>query len=168
MGLFTPDVDTLRDLYTTELKRALNMERQIIDALPKMIEKSSTPQLANAFRTHLEQTREHAARVERILNENTGETSDSKCKGIAALISEGESNISDAGNESVRDVVLIAAGNQVEHHEMAVYGTLRNWAMVLGDQRAAELLQRNLDEEKEADKILTGLAEQINVAAPAA
>lgn len=168
MGLFTPDTDTLRELYTTELKRALNMERQIIDALPKMIEKSNNQQLANAFRNHLEQTKEHASRVERILNDNTGGTSDSKCKGISALISEGESNISDAGNEQVRDVVLIAAGNQVEHHEMAVYGTLRTWARVLGEQRHAELLQRNLEEEKEADKLLTSLADQINVSAPVA
>ena len=167
MGLFTPDVDTLRELYTTELKKALSMERQIVEALPKMIEKSSAPELANAFRTHLEQSKEHVSRVERILSESTGETSDSKCKGIAALLSEGESNISAAGNESVRDVVLIAAGNQVEHHEMAVYGTLRNWAMILGQTKHAELLEKNLEDEKQADKLLTSLADQINVAAPA-
>jgi ferritin-like metal-binding protein YciE len=168
MGLFTTDVDTLRDLYTTELKKALNMERQLIDALPKMIEKSNATELANAFRTHLEQTKEHAARVERILNDNTGETDDSRCKGMSSLISEGESQISAAGNEAIRDVVLIAAGNQVEHHEMAVYGTLRNWAMILGEQNHAQLLERNLEDEKQADKLLTSLAEQINVSAPVA
>ena len=168
MGLFTPDVDTLRTLYTTELQKALSMERQLVDALPKMIEKSTTPQLADAFRTHLEQTKQHVSRVERILSADTGGASDSKCKAMSAIISEGETSIGDAGNESVRDVVLIAAGNQVEHHEMAVYGTLRNWAMILGEQQHAQLLEKNLEEEKEADKLLTKLADQINVAAPAA
>lgn len=168
MGLFTPDVDTLRELYTTELKKALSMERQIVDALPKMIEKSSQPQLANAFRTHLEQTKEHVSRLERILNDNTGETDSSRCKAMSSIISEGESSISDAGNESIRDVVLIAAGNQVEHHEMAVYGTLRTWARILGEQQHASLLQQTLDEEGQTDKILTSLAEQVNVSAPVA
>lgn len=168
MGLFTPDVDTLRDLYTTELQKALSMERQIVDALPKMIEKSSTPQLASAFRTHLEETREHVSRLERILNENTGDVDSSRCKAMSAIISEGESSISDAGNENIRDVVLIAAGNQVEHHEMAVYGTLRSWARILGEQQHAALLQKTLDEEGQADQLLTSLANQINVAAPVA
>lgn len=168
MGLFTPDVDTLRELYTTELKKALSMERQIVDALPKMIEKSTNQQLANGFRTHLEQTKEHVSRLERILNENTGDVDSSRCKAMSSIISEGETTIGAAGNEQVRDVVLIAAGNQVEHHEMAVYGTLRNWAMVLGEQRHAELLDKTLEEEKQTDKILTSLAEQINVSAPVA
>ena len=144
------------------------MEKQIVDALPKMIEKSTTQQLANAFRQHLEESKQHVFRVEQILNDDTGGTSDSKCKAIAAIISEGESTIGDAGNDSIRDVVLIAAGNQVEHHEIAVYGTLRNWAMVLGEQKHAQLLEKNLEEEKNADKILTRLSEQINVAAPVA
>ena len=150
------------------MKKALNMERQIVEALPKMIEKSTQPQLANAFRMHLEQSKEHVSRVERILNAIAGETSDSKCKAIAAIISEGESTIGDAGNDTVRDVVLIAAGNQVEHHEMAVYGTLRNWALVLGEDQHAQLLQKNLEEEKQADQALSKLADQINVAAPVA
>lgn len=168
MGLFTPDVDTLRQLYTTELQKALSMERQIVEALPTMIEKSSSPQLADAFRTHLEESRTHVSRVERILNASTGESSDSRCKAMSALLSEGQSNISAAGNEGVRDVVLIAAGNQVEHHEMAVYGTLRTWAMILGQTEDAKLLEKNLEEEKQADKLLSALADQINVAAPAA
>ncbi len=168
MGLFTPDVDTLRQTYTAELKKALNMEKQIVEALPKMIEKSKTQELANAFRQHLEESKQHVSRVERILNDNTDGASDSKCKAIAAILSEGDSTISDAGNDSIRDVILIAAGNQVEHHEMAVYGTLRNWAMVLGEQQHAELLEKNLEEEKNADKVLTKLSEQINVAAPVA
>ena len=168
MGLFTPDNDTLRELYVVQLRKALNMEKQIVDSLPTMIEKSSQPELANAFRTHLEESKEQYGRLERILNATDGEISDKKCSVASALISEGQSDISDAGNPQVRDVVLIAAGNQIEHHEIAVYGTLIAWAQALGEDKHAVTLSRSLEEEKHADKVLTQLAEQINVAAPVA
>ncbi len=168
MGLFTPDNDTLRELYTVQLQKALNMEKQIVEALPKMIEKSSRPELANAFRTHLEESKEQYSRLQRILDETAGESSDKKCPVASALISEGNSDISDAGNPEIRDVVLIAAGNQIEHHEMAVYGTLIAWAQALGQEKHAVTLSKSLEEEKNADRILTQLAQQINVAAPAA
>lgn len=168
MGLFTPDNKTLRELYEVQLRKALNMEKQIVGALPQMIEKSSRPELANAFRTHLEESKEQYSRLERILHETTGEADDKKCPAASALISEGESDISDAGNEQIRDVVLIAAGNQIEHHEIAVYGTLIAWATALGENQHAATLSKSLDEEKHADKVLTQLSEQINVAAPAA
>ena len=91
-----------------------------------------------------------------------------KCKVTAALISEGGSAAKDAKDKTLRDVVLIAAGNQVEHHEIAIYGTLRNLAIILGEAEHAALLDKTLDEEKHADKVLTELSEQINVAAPVA
>jgi ferritin-like metal-binding protein YciE len=94
-----------------------------------------------------------------------GEVSESKCKVTAQLISSAESNISDAANEQIRDVVLIAAGNQVEHHEIAVYGTLRTWAEALGETEDAQLLQKTLEEEENADQLLSELADQINVGA---
>ena len=167
MGLFTPDMKTLRELYTMELKKALNMENQIVEkGLPTMIENSTNTQLASAFRTHLEESREHVRRVEQILQENEGSTGDSTCKVISALISEGSSSVKDAGDPTLRDVVLIAAGNQVEHHEIAVYGTLRTWAQVLGEDQHVTLLERTLEEEKKADALLTKLSQQINVEAP--
>ncbi len=166
MGLFTPSFENLRDLYTTTLQRALSSERQITEALPTMIEKSTSPQLANAFRQHLDETREHVSRLERILQDNRGSADSSKCKITAALIDGAKDNISSARDEQIRDVVLIAAGNEIEHHEIADYGTLRNWAMILGETQHAELLERTLEEEKNADKVLTKLSEQINVAAP--
>ncbi len=168
MGLFTPDNDTLRELYVVQLRKALNMEKQIVDALPTMIEKSSRPELANAFRTHLDESKQQYSRLERILTETAGEVDDKKCPAASALISEGQSDIADAGNPQIRDVVLIAAGNQIEHHEIAVYGTLIAWALALGEDKHAASLSQSLDEEKHADKLLTQLAEQINVAAPAA
>lgn len=169
MGVFTPDVTNLRELYQTKLQQALNMEKQIVEkGLPAMIEKSSNPQLAEAFRTHLEESKQHVSRLERILDEVEGEENETKCKVASTLISEASSDISDADNEMIRDVVLIAAGNQVEHHEIAVYGTLRTWAEVLGEPEQAELLERTLQEEKNADQLLTDLASQINVEAPVA
>ena len=169
MGLFTPDMNNLRELYRTMLQRSLDSERQIVEeGLPKMIENSTNSQLKNAFRTHLEESKEHISRLERIMRDNDGEASTSKCKVTAALISEGSSSAKDAKDQTLRDVVLIAAGNQVEHHEIAIYGTLRNMAIILGEAEHAALLDKTLDEEKHADKLLTELSEQINVAAPVA
>lgn len=169
MGLFTPDTNTLRELYTLHLQKALNMEQQIVEkGLPAMIENSTNPELASAFRTHLEESREQVARLQQILQENEGEASDSNCKAMTALISEGSSAAKSAEDPTVRDVVLIAAGNEVEHHEIAVYGTLATWAGILGEERHAALLQQSLQEEKKADQLLTSLSEQINVEAPVA
>ena len=168
MGLFTPSFDNLRELYQTSLERQLSSEIQIVDALQKMIEKSTAEQLKTAFHQHLEESKTHVSRLERILDETTGERETSKCKITAALVSGAESNISAAKEDHLRDVVLIASGNEVEHHEIATYGTLRNWAMILGEMGHAELLEKTLEEEKNADKVLTKLAEQINVTAPVA
>lgn len=163
MGIFTPDVMTLREAYMTELRRALDMEKQIVNkGLPTMIESATSPELVQAFQTHLEESREHVTRLERIL----GDSDEKSCKVASALISAGSSNISDAGDNAIRDVILIASGNQVEHHEIAVYGTLRTWAEVLGEDEAANILEMTLEEEKKADALLTSLATQINVEAP--
>jgi len=169
MGIFTPDVNNLRELYVTMLERTLNSEKQIVEkGLPAMIEKSTNPDLAGAFRKHLDESKLHVARLERILDVQEGEQGESKCKVTAALISGAESDISDAANESIRDVILIAAGNQVEHHEIAVYGTLRTWASILGETDDVALLEKTLDEEEQADEILTELSREINVEAAVA
>lgn len=167
MGIFTADVNTLRELYLNGLEHALSSERQIVNkGLPAMIEKSASPELTEAFRTHLEESRVHVTRLERILDAEAGEVNDSKCKVTAELISTAESEIGDAANPEIRDVILIAAGNKIEHHEIAVYGTLRTWAEVLGEAGDAALLEKTLDEEINADELLTELSQQINVEAP--
>ncbi len=169
MGVFTPDVNNLRELYIAKLEHTLNSERQIADkGLPAMIEKSTNPQLQQAFRKHLEETREHVSRLEQILSSNKGEASDSKCKITAAMISAAESEIGDAANEGIRDVILIAAGNGIEHHEIATYGTLRTWAQILGEKQDVAILEKTLGEERHADELLTRLSQQINVEAPVA
>jgi ferritin-like metal-binding protein YciE len=169
MGIFTPDVNNLRELYINMLQHALSSEKQIVDkGLPAMIEKSTSPELAEAFRNHLSESRQHIIRLERILDATKGEVNESKCKVTAQLISSAESEISNAANDSIRDVILIAAGNQVEHHEIAIYGTLRTWAEILGLQQDSQLLDKTLGEEEAADELLTRLSQQINVAAPVA
>ena len=117
MKLFSENIEDLRTLYVANLKKALDMEQKITKALPEMIEKSTDPQLAEAFRNHLEETRGHVASVESLLRNATGDTSASTCKAISALITEAEDSIKDAGDPSIRDITLIASAQQVEHHE---------------------------------------------------
>ena len=168
MGLFTPDIANLRELYTSKLQHQLSSEQQLVTAMQEMVSKAMASQLASAFQQHLEESQMHVSRLERILNEATGEESTSKCKATAGLITQAQSDINSAKEGPIRDVVLIASGNHVEHFEIAAYGTLRNLAMVLGEEKHAQLLEKTLEEEKNADAVLTKLSEQINTAAPVA
>ncbi len=165
MKLFSDNIEDLRTLYIANLKKALDMEQKITKALPTMIEKSTDQQLATAFRSHLEETKGHVTKVETLLRQATGETSTATCKAISALITEAEDSIKDAGDESIRDITLIAAGQQVEHHEIAVYGTLRSWAELLGEDEAADTLESILDEEKNADETLSVISDSVNTMA---
>ncbi len=165
MKLFSENIEDLRTLYVASLKRALDMEQKIIKALPTMIEKSNDPQLATAFRNHFAETQGHVAKVQSLLREATGDNSTSTCKAISALITEAEDNIKDAGDPSIRDITLIASAQQVEHHEIAVYGTLRSWAELLGQDGAANTLESILEEEKDADELLTTISDSVNTTA---
>src|ERR1700729_2971333 len=98
MKLISENIEDLRTLYITNLKKALDMEQKITKALPTMIEKSTDQQLATAFSNHLEETRGHVAKVESLLRDATGDASTSTCKAISALITEAEDNIKDAGD----------------------------------------------------------------------
>jgi ferritin-like metal-binding protein YciE len=166
MKLFSENIEDLRTLYIANLKKALDMEQKITDALPTMVEKSTDPQLATAFRNHLTETQGHVAKVESILRDATNGNADtSTCKAISSLISEAEDNIKDAADPSIRDITLIASAQQVEHHEIAVYGTLRTWAELLGDDDAADILDSILDEEKNADELLSTISDSVNTTA---
>jgi ferritin-like metal-binding protein YciE len=162
MKFFSATIEDLRSLYIDNLQKALDMEQSITNALPKMIEKSSDPELAEAFANHLAETQGHVARVEALLRDVTGDSSTTKCKVIAALITEAEDTITDVTDPSVLDVALIGAAQQVEHHEIAVYGTLRNWADLIGLVDHADILETILDEEKNADQLLSELSDTLN------
>jgi ferritin-like metal-binding protein YciE len=141
----------------------VSTEEQIIDALPKMSEKATDPDLKRAFNTHLQETRAQLSRVQQILKTATGETKSMKCKALAGLVTEAEDMIKDAADDSVRDAALISAAQRVEHYEIAVYGTLVFFAEILGETDAIQLLEQTLSEEKNADELLTQIADRVNV-----
>jgi len=164
MKFFSANLQDLQALYVAHLQKALDMEEQIVKALPKMIAKSTDPTLKHAFENHLEESRGHVSKVERLL-QAFGKDEPSTCKVLSALVSEAEEAIKDAGDSAVRDVTLIAAAQQVEHHEIAVYGTLRSWATLLGEAVQAEVIETILADEKHADILLTGIADRVNTEA---
>ncbi len=159
-------LNSLRDLLLEELRDLYNAEQQLIEALPKMADAAKTPDLKSAFKHHLEQTQQHASRLEHVfagIRENaSGET----CEAMKGLIKEGELIIKAEGDANVRDAGLIGAAQRVEHYEMAGYGTARTLARRLGENEIVSVLQQTLNEEGEADKKLTSIAEsQVNVGA---
>ena len=165
MKFFSANLDSLRKLYHDQIQQLYSAETQITKALPKMIDKATDEDLKNALQTHLQETEGHVSRLERILNQAQGSVDSKKCKGIAALITEGEDVIKDTADESVRDAGIIAAAQKVEHYEMAAYGTVRTFAEILGNEEDATLLDQTLEEEKHADAILTGIADIADVKA---
>ena len=159
-------LETLKDLYFLELKDLYSAEKQIIVALPKMAKAATHPKLAAGFKEHLEQTREHAARLEKILASHGQTTRGPKCLGMEGALKEGAEMIAEEADDEVRDAGLIGAAQRVEHYEMAGYGCARTYAELLGDKAGAKLLQTTLNEEADTDKKLSKLATSvINLAA---
>jgi ferritin-like metal-binding protein YciE len=155
------DLNSLQDLYLVELKDLYDAENRIVKALPKMAEAAKSPELRNGFEEHLQQTRNHVARLERIFGSLNESPKGEKCKGIIGIIDEGEDMIGDTDDSpaSVSDAALIASAQRVEHYEIAAYGTVRTWARRLGRMDDAQLLDETLQEEGQTDKKLTALAE---------
>jgi ferritin-like metal-binding protein YciE len=140
----------------------LSAERQIIDALPDMEEASTDAQLKSALHTHREEGLLQADRVEQILSEVAGDTEDTKCAVVAALISSGKDMVKNTVEGSVRDAGIIASAQKVEHFEIASYGTLRSWAATLSLPAHAAMLDVTVKEEGNADHVLTPIAERLN------
>lgn len=161
MKIFSANVKTLNKLYNSELRKALDLEEQIVKALPTMIEKSTDTQLKQAFQSHLQESETHVDKVKQLLNQQE-DSSSQTCKVIHALVTEAQDTIKDVTDQDVLDVALIGAGQQVEHHEIAVYGTLRQWAILLGLNNDAQVLESVLNDEKHADKLLSTVADRVN------
>jgi len=154
-------LNTLKQLYIEELRDLYSAENQLLKALPKMAKGASSEELKLAFENHLDQTKVHVERLEEIF-ERLNETPKGKtCQAMKGLVEEGSEILGEDGEESVLDAGIIAAAQKVEHYEIASYGTVRTFAQLLGEDEAAELLQETLDEEGEADKLLTQLAQEI-------
>lgn len=158
---------SLQDLFVLELSDLYDAEHQLIKALPKMAKASSSETLRGAFEEHLEKTKEHAARIERIFADLDLPARREKCKGMQGLISEGNDLIKKKLSPDVQDAGIIAAAQRVEHYEIAAYGCVRTYAELLQNREAVDLLEQTLQEEKDADEKLTELAQQINVEAQA-
>ena len=156
---------SLQDLFVMELTNLYDAENQLIKALPKLVKVSSSESLRGAFEEHLEKTKEHAARIERILADLDQPLKREKCKGMRGLISEGNDLLKRKLGPDVQDAGIIAAAQRVEHYEIAAYGCARTYAELLQNRQAVDLLEQTLQEEKDADEKLTELAQQINVEA---
>jgi ferritin-like metal-binding protein YciE len=159
------EMDTLKDLYVGELKDLYSAEKQLVKALPKMAKAAKDKQLQQAFRNHLKETEQHVTRIEQICQKLGVSPRGKKCVGMEGLIEEGNEMINEANPEAL-DAGLISKAQHVEHYEMAGYGTVRTYALQLGYDTQAQLLQQTLDEEGKADHLLSELAEAgINVEA---
>jgi len=161
-------IEDLRSLYISNLKKALDMEQKITKALPDMIDNSSDSELKSALSNHLEETRGHVSMVESLLQRNTDDIETETCKVINGLTTEGSDIIKDVTSPGVRDIAIIGGAQQVEHHEIAVYGTLRRWAEILGLNEDAAVLKNIEMEEGRADKMLTQISQTVNTLSAAA
>jgi ferritin-like metal-binding protein YciE len=159
---------SLKELYVEELRDIYDAESQLVKALPEMAKAATSEELQSGFEEHLEQTKEHVRRLEKVLNDLGEKAKGKKCKGMQGLVSEGKEIMEEDFEDDVKDAALISAAQRVEHYEIAAYGTVRTYAEILGEQNAVSLLEKTLNEEKETDEKLTELAEGINVEAAAA
>ena len=150
---------TLHDAFLDELRDTYDAEKQLTKALPKLAKAASNPKLRDAFETHLEETQGQIERLERVFDSLDEKVRGKHCDGIAGIIEEGKSIMEEDFDQTTMDACLIAAGQRAEHYEMAAYGTLIAWAQAMGHTEAATLLRQTLEEEKAADKKLSGLAE---------
>ena len=153
------DAGTLHDAFIDELRDTYDAEKQLTKALPKLAKAATSPELREAFETHLEETQGQIERLERVFSGLDEKPRGKHCDGIAGIIEEGKAIMGEDFDDTTMDACLIAAGQRAEHYEMAAYGTLVAWAKAMGHDEAADLLQETLDEEKAADEKLSGLAE---------
>jgi ferritin-like metal-binding protein YciE len=153
------EAGTLHDAFIDELRDSYDAEKQLTKALAKLAKAASNPKLRQAFESHLKETEGHVERLEQVFESLDEKVRGKHCDGIAGIIEEGKSIMEEDFDETTMDACLIAAGQRAEHYEMAAYGTMVAWAQAMGHSEAARLLQRTLDEEKAADKKLSGLAE---------
>ncbi len=154
-------MNSLKELYIEELRDLYDAENQLLKALPKMAKASSSEELKEAFQSHFEETQMHVNRLEQIFEGLEEDPKGKTCKAMKGLIEEGQEVLKiKSGNKHVIDAALTAAAQRVEHYEIAGYGCVRTFAHLLGFEDAATLLRSTLDEEADADKKLTQIAEE--------
>ncbi|HET8625058.1 MAG TPA: ferritin-like domain-containing protein [Gemmatimonadales bacterium] len=152
-------LDSLEGLFIDQLKDMLHAEKQLVRALPRMAKAAASPELQAAITQHLKETQNQVQRLERVFREFDETPRTKVCRGMLGLVEEGKEILEQEGEDAVVDAALISAAQRVEHYEIAAYGCLITYAQLLGQDRAARLLQENLAEEEAADKKLTKIAE---------
>ena len=150
---------TMDDLFLHHLKDIYYAEKQILKALPKMVKATKSPELAEAFETHRQETEGQVQRLEQIFEILDKPARGVKCEAIEGLIAEAKEVMDEAEESGVLDAGLLASAQAVEHYEIARYGTMSAWANQLGLSKAVKLLEQTLEQEKAADRLLTRLAE---------
>jgi ferritin-like metal-binding protein YciE len=153
---------TLEDMFEEELKDIYSAEKQLIEALPKMAEAAYSEELQDAFNHHLQQTRRHAERIEKVFDRLRVEHEEKKCLAMEGLIKEGQKIIDEYEQDIVRDSALIIGAQKIEHYEIAAYGSLCELADVLGYGKIRDILHRTLEEEEDTDDHLTMIAQAVN------
>ncbi len=154
-----PTMNSLYDLFVDELKDLYSAERQLLKALPRMAKGSTSDALRSAFENHLQQTEGHVERLEQIFERLEESPRGKKCKAMEGLVEEGEEALDNDGDGDVLDAGIIGAAQRVEHYEMAGYGTACAHAKALGYEDLASILSQTLQEEEDADRLLTQIAE---------
>ena len=155
-------ITNLEELFLNGLQYVYDAEKQLTQALPRLVEACSTPELRQAFEEHLEETKEHVGRAEEIFK-LLGVQPQTKLNAVLQQMrQESEQMIENTDRSAIRDAALIVAANQVEHYEMAAYGSLKTFAQLLGNEDIASILNITLEEEKKADAKLTEIG-QTNV-----
>jgi ferritin-like metal-binding protein YciE len=151
-------LNSLQDVFVDQIHDLHDAERQLVEALPKMAGAASSDKLREAFEHHLTETRGHLERLDEISATLGIGPPVEPCKAMQGLVAEGERIISAQGDPAAKDAALIAAAQRVEHYEIAGYGTARTLADQLGHDDARDMLDDTLDEESNADKLLTKIA----------
>ncbi len=151
-------IDNLQQLYFDQLRDLYSAENQLVAALPEMVTSSTHSELRQAFSNHLDETRNHLDRLDEIFADHGISGDGEECDAMRGLILETRKHLAATSPGDVRDALLIACANRIEHYEIASYGVAKAFAQSLGFDQAAELLDETLQEEGEADKLLTKIA----------
>jgi len=161
-------VKTMDDLFVAALKDIYYAEKQILKALPGMVKKANGPKLKEALETHRHETEGQVERLDKVFAMLDVPARGKKCEAIEGIIGEAKEHMDEIEDGPVLDAGMIGSAQAVEQYEICRYGTLIEWARDLGHDNAIKLLQQNLDEEKNADRLLTQIAKTSNRKAMAA
>jgi ferritin-like metal-binding protein YciE len=156
---------SLKDLFIENIRRAYDAEKRLVKALPELRDAATSQDLKHAFQTHFEETEVHVSRLDQIFEWFEEKAKAQTCDAIKGILDDGKRVIDLRAEPDLKDAALIAAAQEAEHFEIALYGTLRTWAVVLERNEAMQALELTLEEEKAADALLTSIAATLNLRA---